>query len=205
MRRNLQRKEGEEIQKLPDDKRAGPPLLLQLNRKLISLLQSIRSRRGVVSFSAVKATAFACANSNRTPTVPWLKSIYWGCNFSRRAGTTTRPPVPQALFKECKLTLLTDIIRTIKRHNIPSELELNADKNPCSYVSVGGMTMAQYTKFLCSSISFVISLAGNFFCKCRLYIREKPQPTSQGASSFPNDLQSHMYRIQSITQMKGKR
>lgn len=161
----------------------------------------------------------AHVNSNMTtslagfePTVPWVKSIYRRCNFTRRAGTTRRPPVPRGLFEECKLTFLTDINRAITEHNIPPELVLNADQTPCSYVSVGRMTMAQRnssavpTKGLTDkrniTLTFVISLSGNFLAMQIIY-QGKPQPASQGASSFPTDLQSH--RIQNITRMKRKR
>ena len=73
-------------------------------------------RGGVVSFCVVKATALALVDSNKTPylrefepTVTWLKSIYRRFNFTRRAGTTTRPPVPRGMFEESNLTFLTDI------------------------------------------------------------------------------------------------
>ena len=73
-------------------------------------------RGGVVGFCVVKATALALVDSNKTPylrefepTVTWVKSIYRCCNFTRRAGTTTRPPVPRGMFEESNLTFLTDI------------------------------------------------------------------------------------------------
>ena len=72
----------------------------------------------------------------------WVKSIYRRCNFTRQTGTTTRPPVPRGLFEECKLTFLTDINKMITENKITPELVLNADQTPCSYVSVGRMTMA---------------------------------------------------------------
>ena len=51
-----------------------------------------------------------------------VKSIYRRCNFTRRAGTTTRPPVPRGMFEECKLTFLTDINKMITENKIPPEL-----------------------------------------------------------------------------------
>ena len=57
---------------------------------------------GVVNSCVVKATALALVNSNKSTdlrgfesTAPWVKSIYRRCNFTLRAGTTTRPPVPR--------------------------------------------------------------------------------------------------------------
>lgn len=91
MRRNSKRKEREEMQMLktqvlaiPCDTRGRPPIRLELDSKLISLLQSIRSRYGVINYSVVKATALALDNSNPMTNltgfeakVPWAKSIYW--------------------------------------------------------------------------------------------------------------------------------
>ena len=46
------------------------------------------------------------------------------------------------MFEERKLTFLTDINKLMTENKIPPELVLNADQTPCSYVSVGRMTMA---------------------------------------------------------------
>ena len=111
-----------------------------------------RGRRGVVNGSVISAAAKGLIKSNPSlhqrynsfePTRGWIQSIYRHCNFSRRAGTTTRPPVPRGMYEECKLSFLTDIDKCINKHNIPPELVLNADQTPSSYVSVGRMTMAE--------------------------------------------------------------
>lgn len=187
---------------IPHDTRGRPPILLELDSKLISLLQSIRSRGGVINYSVVKATALALVNSNTItslagfePTVPWVKSIYRRCNFTRRAGTTTRPPVPRGLFEECKLTFLTDINRAITQHNIPPELVLNADQTPCSYVSVGRMTMAPRNSSAVPikgltdkrniTLTFVISLSGNFLPMQIIYQGKTPASQPRGFK-FPN-------------------
>lgn len=107
------------------------------------------------------------------PTRGWIQSIYRRCNFSRRAGTTTRPPVPRGLYEECKLSFLTDIDKCIRKHKIPPELVLNADQTPSqTHVSVGRMTMAEknsqsvpikgLTDKRNITLTFVISLAGEF-------------------------------------------
>ena len=106
------------------------------------------------------------------PTRGWIQSIYRRRNFSRRAGTTTRPPVPTGMYEECKLSFLTGIDKCIKKHKIPPEFVLNADQTPSSYVSVGRMTMAEknsqsvpikrLTDKRNISLTFVISLAGDF-------------------------------------------
>lgn len=122
-----ERNEAAGVLSIPHDTRGWPPALRELDGKLISLLQSIRSREGIVNFCFVKATALALVNNSNPSanlsgfeaTAPWVRSIYKRCNFSRRAGTTTRPPVPLGIFEECNLTYLTDIKRAIIQHNIP--------------------------------------------------------------------------------------
>ena len=61
--------------------------------------------------------------------------------YTRRMGTTTRPPVPQGFYNECCREYLRDVHDKIKKHNIPPELVLNADLTPSSYTSVGKSTM----------------------------------------------------------------
>ena len=93
----------------------------------------------------MKATALVLVDSNKTqylrefePTVTWVKAIYRCCNFTRQAGTTTRPPNPRGMFEECKLIFLSDI----NKMTTENKKVLNADQTPCWYVSVGRMTMA---------------------------------------------------------------
>ena len=79
--------------------------------------------------------------------------------------------MPRGLFEECKLTFLSDINKAINEHKIPPELVLNADQTPCSYVSVGKMTMAPgnsssvpikgLTDKRSITLTFVISLSRN--------------------------------------------
>ena len=80
---------------IPQDTRGRPPILLDLDKKLLTLLKSIRNRGGVVNFSVVKASALALIKSNPAKdfrgfeaTPSWVRSVYRRCNFSRRAGTT---------------------------------------------------------------------------------------------------------------------
>ena len=49
--------EAAEFLSIPHDTRGRPPALRELDGKLISLLQSLRSRGGVVNFCVVRATA----------------------------------------------------------------------------------------------------------------------------------------------------
>ena len=54
------------VTSIPEDTRGRPPILLDLDKKLITLLKSIRDRGGVVNFSVVKASALALIKSNPT-------------------------------------------------------------------------------------------------------------------------------------------
>ena len=80
------------VTSIPEDTRGRPPILLDLDKKLITLLKSIRNRGGVVNFSVVKASALALIKSSPTkdfrgfePTSSWVRSVYRRCKFSRRA------------------------------------------------------------------------------------------------------------------------
>ena len=93
-------------------------------------------RGGVVSFCVVKATALALVDSNKTPylrefepTVTWVKSIYRRCNFTRRAGTTTRPPVP----RECLKNVNLHFSLTLKRRGFKFPRGIAISQNPKHY------------------------------------------------------------------------
>ena len=73
----------ESVTSIPHDTRGRPPLLLDLDQKLMLLLKSIRNRGGVVNFNVVKASALALIKSNTAkdfrgfePTSTWVRSIY---------------------------------------------------------------------------------------------------------------------------------
>ena len=102
----------------------------------------------------------------------WVQSVYKQMGYTRRMGTTARPPVPKGLYDECRVSYLRDIETIRKKYNIPPELILNADQTPASYVSVGKSTMAKRGDKCVSikglsdkrniTLTFVITLAGEF-------------------------------------------
>ena len=102
----------------------------------------------------------------------WVQSIYRRMGYTRRAATTSRPPVPQRLYDECCREFLNDIKEKMTLYSIPSELVLNSDQTSSSYVSVGKSTMhdcgansvpIQGLKDKRNiTLTFVVSLSGEF-------------------------------------------
>ena len=92
--------------------------------------------------------------------------------YKARAGTTSRPPVPFGLFSESRFEYLSSILETVEQYAIPPQLIFNADQTPCSYVSVGKMTMAKkgdksipikgLTDKRNITLTFVVSFTGEF-------------------------------------------
>lgn len=131
--------------------RGRPPILLELDQKLIKYLTGIRTKGGVVNIHVVRATAAALIKTNPTSSqhlhnfcMPrsWVQSLYRRMGLTKRAGTTSRPPVPQGLYDECRLEYLGQIDTTIKKYEVPPALILNSDQTPSSFISVGKSTMA---------------------------------------------------------------
>ena len=150
LQKELKKMNPQPVDSITPQPRGRPPILLELDTKLIKLLLAICTKGGVVNIHVVRATAKALIESNPVAgshlakfKMPrsWVHSIYRRMGFSRRTGTTTRPPVPQGLFDACKRDYLSDVNDKRTKYNIPPELVLNADQTPSSYVSVGRRTM----------------------------------------------------------------
>lgn len=97
-----------------------PPLLGELDAKLITFLKALRHRGGVINIHIVCASAQALMDSHQGSTsvlqlqsfsMPrsWVQSIYRRMGFAKRMGTTSRPPVPRGLYEECPLQFLSKI------------------------------------------------------------------------------------------------
>ena len=121
---------------ISNNERGRPPILLELDDKLIRFLKAVRSKGGVVNIHVVRATAKALIASNPTSLqqltnfkMPrsWVQSIYRRMGLTKRAGTTSRPPVPKGIYDECRQDFLSDIQGKVQAHNIPAELVFNAD------------------------------------------------------------------------------
>ena len=95
---------------LPTQPWGRPLLLLELNAKLITFLQAVRRKGVVINIHVVRSTAealikcnpaFAQQLSRFEMPRSWVQSLYRRMKFTRRAGTTSCPPVPKGLYKEC--------------------------------------------------------------------------------------------------------
>ena len=127
-------------------------MLLEVNTKLLSFLKAVCAKGGVVNSHVVCAAAKALIDTSGETTKrqlsnidlsrPWVQSVYRRMGLTRRMATTSRPPVPLGLFKECQYQYLRDVYDKVQKYAIPQELILNSDQTPSSYISVGKSTMA---------------------------------------------------------------
>ena len=142
----------EVISSLPCKSRGRPPLLLELDGKLIQVLRAVRSKGGVLNIHVMRATAKALIKCNPSMIQQfqgfemrrsWVQSIYRRMGLSRRLGTTGRHPVPRGIYEECRFDYLHDISNKVSTFSIVPDLIINIDQTPSSYVSVGRLTMAR--------------------------------------------------------------
>ena len=155
-----------------------PPILLELDGKLLNYLKAARTKDGVVNIHVVRAAtqgliasnpAFAHRFARFEMPRTWVQSIYRRMGYTRRVATT---PVPQGIYDECRREFLNDIKEKMTLYSIPPELVLNSDQTPSSYVSVGKSTMhdrgansvpIQGLKDKRNiTLTFVVSLSGEF-------------------------------------------
>ena len=91
------------VTKIMAQPRGRPPILQELDTKLIKFLRALRRRGGVINIHVVRAATQALIESNssaeqlRRFNMPrsWVQSIYRCMGYTRRMRTTTHPPVPQ--------------------------------------------------------------------------------------------------------------
>ena len=185
---------------LPTQPRGRPPVLLELDAKLIKFLLAVRRKGGVVNIHVVRATAEALIKCNpgfaqqlsrfQMPR-SWVQSLHRRMKFTRRAGTTSRPPIPNGLYQECRSEYLRDVDQKMKSYSIPIiDLVLNADQTPSSYISVGKQTMASrgaksipiagLSDKRNITLTFVMSLAGEFLPMQVIYGGKTKQSQPRG-------------------------
>ena len=129
------------------------------------------------------------------PKPTWVKTIYRRCNFTRRAGTTTRPQYLAGCLKSASSLFRTDVSRAIAQLKIPPELALNTNQTPSSYVLVERMTMASknsssvpnrgLTDKRNITLTFVISFSGEF-SPMQIIYQGKTSRSQPVGFKFPN-------------------
>ena len=127
--------------------------ILEFDEKFFRFLRAVRSKGGVVKYSRSTCCNHCLIASNPSTSqqlinfdMPrsWVQSIYHHMGYVKRMGTTSRPPLPQGSYDECRVSYLRDIDTKRKKYNISPKLIINADQTPSSYVSVGRATMSQH-------------------------------------------------------------
>lgn len=124
----------------------------------------------------------------------WVQSVYRRMGYTRRAATTSRPPVPQGICDECQCEFLSSIQEKTTLHSIPPELVLNSDQTPSSYVSVGKSTMHDcgaksvpiqgLKDKRAITLTFIVSLSGEF-CLCKLFMQARQRHLYHVGLYFP--------------------
>ena len=112
---------------IPSEVRGRPPILMDLDNKLLTFLKGIRSRDGVINVHVVRGVTHALLTSNLARTYlnnfdilrSWVHSIYKRMGYTVRAGTTSRPLVPYGLYTENRYTFLSSIVETVEQYSIP--------------------------------------------------------------------------------------
>ena len=94
-----QRKNGDDtcVTELPILPKGRPPLMLNLDGKLLSFLKALRLKGGVVNIHVVRAAAVALIQSNPSQmqyyanfdmSRSWVQSVYRRLGYTKRLGTT---------------------------------------------------------------------------------------------------------------------
>ena len=83
----------------------------------------MQARGGVINSNVVRATADAIIRSKHSPglqhlrnfSMPhsWVQTVYKRMGYTRRMGTTARPPVPKGLYDECRASYLKRRVKSV--------------------------------------------------------------------------------------------
>jgi len=113
------------VTEIPSQPQGCPPLLLEVDVKLLLFLKAVRKRGGVVNSHVVCAAAKALIDTAGSETTKqqlskidfphsWVQSIdkYMGPN--RRMATTSRPPVPQGLYTNVETITFEKLMKRLR-------------------------------------------------------------------------------------------
>ena len=123
-----------------------PPIILDIEEKLIKFLKAVGVKGGVVNIHVVRATPKALNERNgscsqQLQNFSMLSEvgpvIVSPPAIKKKGGTTGRTSVHQGLYYYWRQNFLQDADKKIKQYNVPSEHVLNSDQTPSSSISVG--------------------------------------------------------------------
>ena len=130
-------------------KRGRPLLLGKVDEMVRSYLSATQHRGGLVSRSIAIATAKALIKRNPQFNLDhvvfgnnWAKSLFFRMGYVRRAKTTSKVQIPEAVQKEAELIFQHKIAKIVEAHQIPNCMILNLDQTPSKFVPSLSTTLA---------------------------------------------------------------
>ena len=124
----------------------------ELDTKVRSMLASLRVAGAGINIHVVRCVLNGLIRANPVKygkylefkvTRSWTRSLYQRMNYTRRAVTTSRPVITRSIWNEVRSRYLFEIIDLALKHNIPDELNINADQTPSKFVATDNVTMAK--------------------------------------------------------------
>ena len=130
-------------------KRGRTLLLGKVDEMLRGYLSATRHRGGLVSRSIAIATAKALIKRNPQFNLDhvlsgnsWAKSLFFRMGYVRRAKTTSKVQIPEAVQKEAELIFQHKIAKIVEAHQIPNCMILNLDQAPSKFPLSSNTTQA---------------------------------------------------------------
>ena len=135
--------------KMKIQKRGRPLLLGKVDEMVQSYLSATRHRGGLVSRYIAIATAKALIKRNPQFNLDhvvfgnsWAKSLFFRMGYVRRAKTTSKVQIPEAVQKEAELIFQLRTAKIVEAHQIPNCMILNLDQTPSKFVPSSNTTLA---------------------------------------------------------------
>ena len=135
--------------KMEIQKRGRPLLLGRVDEMVRGYISATRNRGGLVSRAIAIATAKALIKRNPQFNLDhvvfgnsWAKSLFFRMGYIRRAKTTSKVEIPEAVQKEAELIFQHKIAKIVETHQIPDCMILNLDQTPSKFVSSSNTTLA---------------------------------------------------------------
>ena len=188
-------------------KRGRPLLLGKVDEMVRSYLSATRHRGGLVSRPIAIAAAKALIKRNPQFNLDhvvfgnsWAKKLFFRMGYVRRAKTTSKVQIPEAIQKEAELIFQHKIAKIVEVHQIPNCMILNLDQTSSKFVPSSNTTLApRGTKSIpingssgkrAITVTFTISHDGDFLPMQLIYQGTTVQ--SLPRFDFPNSFSLSM-------------